>query len=89
MKYTSIQDERKANSMSTMVKHLLVLLMITMSLMFSGASSTQTAQASAPCDMVCGDPFTDPNTGQCVIMCCPVDNECKTACELRSCKAGS
>jgi hypothetical protein len=86
MKYTSIKDGRKSNSKSTMVKHLLVFLMITMSLVFSGASSTPINKASAPCDMVCGDPFTDPNTGQCVVMCCPVDNQCKSACELRPCK---
>ena len=86
MRFTSIKDERKANSKNTVVKHLLVLLMITMSLVFSGVSSTQIAQASAPCDMVCGDPFTDPNTGECVIMCCPVDNTCKSPCELRPCK---
>ena len=85
MKYTSIQDERKANSMSTMVKHLLVLLMITMSLMFSGASSTQTAQASAPCDMVCNK-YIDPADGQCYVSCCPASDECKIRCVITPCE---
>jgi hypothetical protein len=85
MKYTSIKDERKSNSKSTMMKRLLVLLMITMSLMFSGASSTPTAQAGAPCDMECTD-FIDPTDGQCYTRCCPTDEMCKIRCVLMPCK---
>jgi hypothetical protein len=86
MKYTSIKDERKSNSNSTMMKRLLVLLMLTMSLVFAGGQSTLITQASAGCELVCGEPFIDPNTGQCAVMCCPADDMCKTACELRPCQ---
>jgi hypothetical protein len=84
MKYTSIKYERKSNSKSTMVKRLLVLLMITMSLVFSGAQSTPTAQASAFCDMVCSD-FIDPTDGQCYTRCCPADEMCKVRCVITPC----
>jgi hypothetical protein len=85
MKYTSIKDERKSNSKSTMVKRLLVLLMMTMSLVFAGASSTPTTKASAFCDLVCGLPFIDPSDGQCYRMCCPINEECNRPCEIRPC----
>jgi hypothetical protein len=84
MKYASIKDELKSNSKSTMVKHLLVLLMITMSLVFSGASSAPTAKASAPCDMVCTD-YIDPADGQCYTRCCPADEMCKVRCVITPC----
>ena len=83
--YTSIKDERKSNSKSTTVKRLLGLLMITMSLMFSGASSAPPAQASAFCDMVCSD-FIDPSDGQCYTRCCPADEMCKVRCVLMPCE---
>lgn len=85
MMYASIKDELKSNSKSTMVKRLLVLLMITMSLVFSGTSSTPTAKASAPCDMVCSD-FIDPNDGQCYTQCCPENDLCKIRCTITPCQ---
>ena len=85
MKYTSIKEERKSNSKSIMVKHLLVLLLITMSLVFSGASATPTAKASAPCDMVCAD-YIDPSDGQCYTRCCPANDECKIRCFIMPCQ---
>ena len=84
MKYTSVKDERKSNIKSTMMKRLLVLLMITMSLVFSGTSSTPTARAGVPCDMVCSD-FIDPADGQCYRTCCPENNECKIRCFTTPC----
>lgn len=85
MRYTSIKDERKSNINSIMMKRLLVLLMVTMSLLFSGASSSQTAQASAPCDMVCTK-YIDPADGQCYISCCPENDECKVRCIITPCE---
>jgi hypothetical protein len=84
--YTGTKDERKSNSKSTMVNRLLVLLMITMSLVFSGGQSTPTALAGGGCDLVCGDPFIDPNDGQCYVMCCPQDKECMRPCETKLCQ---
>ena len=83
--YIKVKDERKTDSKSTMVKRLLVLLMITMSLVFSGASSTLTANASAPCDMDCTK-YIDPADGQCYISCCPVNEECKVRCVITPCE---
>ena len=68
------------------VKRLFVLLMMAMCLMFAGTQSAPTARASAGCELVCGDPFIDPNDGQCYVMCCPADKECARACELRPCQ---
>ena len=85
MKYTSIKDELKSNSKNTMVKRLLVLLMITMSLVFSGASVTPTAEAGAPCDMVCTD-YIDPVDGQCYTRCCPENDTCKIRCVIMPCE---
>ena len=92
--YGKTKNERESNSKSSYsstrqgnVKRLLVLLMITISLMFAGAQSAPTTQANAFCELVCGEPFIDPNSGQCVQMCCPQEEECKSRCELRPCKA--
>jgi hypothetical protein len=82
---TNKKDERKSNSKSTMMKRLLVLMMITMSLVFSGAQSTPTANAGAPCDMICTE-FIDPNDGQCYVRCCPADEACKVRCFITPCK---
>ena len=70
---------------STKIKRLLVLVMITMSLMFSSAQSTPTAKAGAPCDMVC-EKYIDPTDGQCYTRCCPVNEECKTRCVIMPCE---
>ncbi|HET8674637.1 MAG TPA: hypothetical protein VFO63_02525, partial [Blastocatellia bacterium] len=84
--YNKTKNERESDSKSlsnpltrrsNVIKRLLVLLMITMSLVFAGAQSTPNAQASRFCDLVCGEPFIDPNDGQCKQMCCPADESCK------------
>src|ERR1051325_10731399 len=97
MSYNRTKTERESNSRglsessysstkpSNVMKRLLVLLIMTVSLVFAGAQSTPTTQASAGCELVCGEPFTDPNSGQCVRMCCPQDPECMRACELIPC----
>ena len=82
--YTGTKSELKSNSKSTIVKRLLVLLMITMSLVFSGAQSSQAVQANAFCDMVCSD-FIDPSDGQCYTRCCPADDMCKIRCTITPC----
>ena len=96
--YTNTKNERESDtkrlfSSSTkqgnVMKRLLLLLLITMSLVFAGAQSTPTAQASRFCELVCGEPFIDPNDGQCKQMCCPQEEECKVRCELIPCKIGS
>ncbi len=86
--YASIKGEQKSNSKSTMMKRLLVLLMITMSLVFSGASLTPITKAGVPCDMVCTE-FIDPSDGQCYVRCCPADEACKIRCFITPCKASS
>ena len=70
------------------MKRLLVLFMITICLMFSGAQSIPATQASGGCELVCGDPFIDPNDAQRYRMCCSEDSRCERACELIPCKAG-
>ena len=85
MRYASIQHERKSNSKGSMVKRLLVLMMITMSLAFSGASLTPITKAGVPCDMVCTD-FIDPADGQCYTRCCPADETCKIRCFIMPCQ---
>ena len=96
--YNKTKTERESDSKSlsspltrrsNVMKRLLVLLMITMSLVFAGAQSTPNAQASRFCDLVCGEPFIDPNDGQCKQLCCPEEEECKVRCELRPCKLPS
>lgn len=85
MKYTSIKDERKSNSNSTMMKRLLVLLMITMGVMLSGVQSAPTVHAGAPCEMVCTE-FIDPTDGQCYTRCCPEESTCKIRCVIMPCE---
>ena len=58
--YTDKKGERKSDNKGNVIKRLLVLLMITMSLAFAGASATPVTNAGAPCDMVCSD-FIDPD----------------------------
>ena len=96
--YNKTKNERESDSKSlsspltrrsNVMKRLLVLVMITMSLVFAGAQSTPDAHASRFCNLVCGEPFIDPNTGQCFQMCCPQEEECKVRCELRPCKLPS
>jgi hypothetical protein len=95
--YINKKNERESDSKSSfntysstrqgnMMKRLLVLMMITMSLVFAGGQSTPTTHANAFCELVCGEPFIDPNDGQCKQMCCPQEEACKTRCELRPCK---
>ena len=93
--YNKTNNERESDSKrfsspltrrTNVVKRLLVLLMITMSLVFAGAQSTPNAHAGRFCNFVCGDPFIDPNDGQCKQLCCPQEEECKAPCELRPCK---
>jgi hypothetical protein len=99
MRYTAIKDDRQSDSKRTLnsysstkrgnvMKRLLGLLMITICLLFAGAPSMPPAQASTACELVCGDPFIDPNDGQCYQECCPSDEKCERMCELRPCKAG-
>jgi hypothetical protein len=95
--YTNKKNERESDSKSSfssysstrqgnVMKRLLVLLMITICLGFASAQSTPAIKASDGCELVCGEPFIDPNTGQCAQMCCPQDDTCKVRCELRPCK---
>lgn len=95
--YNNKKNERESDSKSSFspysstrgrnaIKRLLVLLMITICLTFAGAQSAPTINASDGCELVCGAPFIDPNSGQCVQMCCPEDPQCTNPCELRPCK---
>ena len=68
------------------MKRLLVLLLMTISLVFAGAQSAPTAEASRSCDLVCSDPYIDPSDGQCYIACCPADDMIKCPCERIPCK---
>lgn len=68
------------------MKRLLMLLMITICLVFGGAQSMPSTQAQSGCELVCGNPFIDPNDGQCYVMCCPASEKCKRMCELRPVK---
>jgi hypothetical protein len=70
---------------STKMKRLLMLVMITMSLIFSGASSTSITIAGAPCDMVCEN-YIDPTDGQCYTRCCPTEEMCKVRCVITPCE---
>ena len=96
--YNKVKNERESDSkrfsssltrQSNAMKRLLVLLLITMSLAFAGLQSTPTAQAGRFCNLVCGEPFIDPNDGQCYQLCCPEDDSCGVRCELRPCKVAS
>src|ERR1044071_7644359 len=75
-----------SNRQCAIWKRLFVLMMMAMCLTFAGARSTPTAQASAPCDMVCGEPFIDPNDGQCYVECCPANDKCAQSCIVKPCK---
>ena len=100
MTHNDIKDDREADSkrsfssyastkQGNVMKRFLVLLMMTICLVFAGAQSMSTTQASPGCDLVCGDPFIDPNDGQCYQECCPADEKCSNLCELRPCKTSS
>jgi hypothetical protein len=79
-------NSHSSTTQSNAMKRLLVMMLITFFFMFAGFQSAPITQAAGePCDLVCGKPFTDPNDGQCYQMCCPVDEKCKRACELRPC----
>ena len=92
MKYTNINDNWDNNisfhssTRQSNVKRILMLLMIAMFMVFAGVQTTPTTNASAGCKLVCGAPFIDPNDGQCYVMCCPENPDCKSPCELRPCK---
>jgi hypothetical protein len=94
MSYRNTKDERESDSENSYysptkqsnVKRILMLLMISMFMVFAGLQTTPTTTANVGCNLVCGEPFIDPNTGQCVQMCCPEVEECKIPCELRPCK---
>ena len=96
MRYTSTKNERESDSKGSfspyfstkpgsMLKRLFLLAMMAICLTFAGAQSAPTATASANFDYVCGDPFIDPNDGQCYQMCCPSDPAVKAPCVLRPC----
>jgi hypothetical protein len=96
MKYANTSTEQQLNSNNSInsysstrkinvMKRLLVLLVITLFMGIAGVQSTPVTKASSGCDFVCGDPFIDPNDGRCYQMCCPADEQCKMACELRPC----
>ena len=98
MHYTNTNNNRESDSrgffissnVSTkrvnVMKRLLVLTVMAISLVFAGAQSAPTAKASAPCEVVCGEPYIDPTDGQCYQECCPVDNMCKSPCIVKTCK---
>ena len=67
------------------MKRLLVLLLMTICLVFIGSQSIPNAKAIGGCELVCGDPFIDPNDGHCYVVCCPEDDRCGRLCELRRC----
>jgi hypothetical protein len=96
MRYTNTKHEHESDSnissrtysitrQNNLMKRLLLMMMVTMFLVFAGAQSTPTTQASETCNLVCGAPFIDPNDGRCYQMCCPENEECKRPCELRPC----
>jgi hypothetical protein len=98
MKYASKNNERESDSTNVchspysstrqgnVAKRLLVLLLMTISLVFAGAQSAPTTNASARCELICSDPYIDPSDGQCYIACCPPDDQIKCPCERRPCK---
>jgi hypothetical protein len=97
MKHINTKNERESDSKGSLstyssskqgkvMKRLLVLMMITLYLAFAGAQSAPTTQASVGCNIVCGEPFIDPQDGRCYQMCCPENEECKMRCELRPCQ---
>lgn len=95
MKYAAKKDERELGGercitsssikRGSMTKRLLLLVLVTMSLVFAGTQSVPTTQASAQCELVCGEPYTGAD-GQCYVDCCPTSPKCMNACERRVCK---
>jgi hypothetical protein len=92
--YVSTKYERELDGMvfsysstrqGNVMKRVLVLFIMTICLVFAGAQSAPTTQASAFCELVCDDTFIDPNDGRCYQVCCPVDDKCGRACELKPC----
>jgi len=79
-----ISSYTRANRVNLM-KRLLVLTVMAISLVFAGAQSAPTAKASAPCEVVCGEPYIDPVDGQCYQECCPADDMCKSPCIVKAC----
>lgn len=97
MKYIGTINERKSDSNEPLsphncatrrgnVKRLLLLFLIALCLAFTGSQSIQTIKASQGCELVCGKPFIDPSTGQCVRKCCPANDECWRPCILVPCE---
>lgn len=102
MKYANTNNGQQFNSNNTInsyypngkinvVKRLAILFILTLFVGFAGIQSTPATEASTPtvsggCDLVCGDPFFDPNDGRCYQLCCPADELCKNPCELRPCE---
>lgn len=94
MKYTN--HERESNSKSFFSSYstkrgnassrLLLLLMMTISLVFAGAQSAPTTEASAGGGLVCSEPYIDPSDGQCYQVCCPEDESIKAPCERIPCQ---
>ena len=90
MRYTSAnEDSYGSTRQGNIIKRVLLLITMTVCLVFVGAQTTPGTHARVACDLVCGDPFIDPNDGQCYQLCCPADPSCGTRCELRLCKKGS
>jgi hypothetical protein len=99
--YTNKKNERETDTkgfssssysstkQGSVMKRLLMLLMIAICLTFAGTQAAPITQASDGCELVCGEPYIDPNDGQCYQVCCPTDPQCTNPCELRLCKAGS
>jgi hypothetical protein len=94
--YTSKKYERESDSKDrsfsksstksvSVIKRLLVLMVMTFCLAAAGASSAPTTNASAGCELVCGEPFIGKD-GQCYQQCCPQSKECMNRCEIQSCK---
>lgn len=82
----SFNSSHSSTKPGSVMKRLLVLLFMTVSLVFAGAQSVPTSKASTGCEMVCGEPYTDPNSGECVQMCCPEDPMCMRPCVIVPCK---
>ena len=97
MEYIDTRNARKSDNkdsfisssspkLNNVVKRSLVVMLMAICLVFAGSQSIQSTKASAGCEMVCSDPFIDPNSGQCVRECCPEDDKCMVKCELIPCK---
>jgi hypothetical protein len=86
---TNIHSKRQSDSSNPLpnqgylLKRLVVLLFLTMSLVFAGASTTITN--ASPCEMKCTE-YIDPLDGQCYTRCCPANRECGVRCMIMPCK---